>query len=174
MDFWILIFIKISILEYYFVLKWRCILRTQTILWKWLVNRRKLVNCFILNVVQIANTFDAWEALRELMLSSTVMSVRHCTLLLIFYTLNIKGITVAFHFQCVCNGLSYENIDQEGLKTTALEMFFSGYPRIVGMEYFPNLTTLTLVGQRIENITGLKHCLLLRELWIAECCLVVS
>ncbi|XP_040557565.1 leucine-rich repeat-containing protein 9 isoform X2 [Gallus gallus] len=73
---------------------------------------------------------------------------------------------------CVCNGLSYENIDQEGLKTTALEMFFSGYPRIVGMEYFPNLTTLTLVGQRIENITGLKHCLLLRELWIAECCLV--
>uniref|UniRef100_A0A669QJU4 Leucine rich repeat containing 9 n=1 Tax=Phasianus colchicus TaxID=9054 RepID=A0A669QJU4_PHACC len=79
---------------------------------------------------------------------------------------------VAFHFQCACNGLSYENIDQEGLKTTALEMFFSGYPRIVGMKYFPNLTTLTLVGQRIENITGLKHCLLLRELWIAECCLV--
>uniref|UniRef100_A0A8C3M464 Leucine rich repeat containing 9 n=1 Tax=Chrysolophus pictus TaxID=9089 RepID=A0A8C3M464_CHRPC len=74
--------------------------------------------------------------------------------------------------KCVCNGLSYENIDQEGLKTTALEMFFSGYPRIVGMKYFPNLTTLTLVGQRIENITGLKHCLLLRELWIAECCLV--
>ncbi|XP_042669554.1 leucine-rich repeat-containing protein 9 [Centrocercus urophasianus] len=73
---------------------------------------------------------------------------------------------------CLCNGLSYENIDQEGLKTTVLEMFFSGYPRIVGMKYFPNLTTLTLVGQHIENITGLKHCLLLRELWIAECCLV--
>ncbi|XP_072193456.1 leucine-rich repeat-containing protein 9 [Excalfactoria chinensis] len=73
---------------------------------------------------------------------------------------------------CVCNGLSYENIDQEGPKTTALEMFFSGYPRIVGMRYFPNLTTLTLVGQRIKNITGLTHCLLLRELWIAECCLV--
>uniref|UniRef100_A0A8B9C7N4 U2A'/phosphoprotein 32 family A C-terminal domain-containing protein n=1 Tax=Anser brachyrhynchus TaxID=132585 RepID=A0A8B9C7N4_9AVES len=73
---------------------------------------------------------------------------------------------------CICNGLSYENIDQEGLKTTALEMFFSGYSRIVGMKYFPNLTTLTLVGQSIQNITDLEHCLLLKELWIAECCLV--
>uniref|UniRef100_A0A8C2T244 Leucine-rich repeat-containing protein 9-like n=1 Tax=Coturnix japonica TaxID=93934 RepID=A0A8C2T244_COTJA len=73
---------------------------------------------------------------------------------------------------CICNGLSYENIDEEGPQTTALEMFFSGYPRIVGMRYFPNLTTLTLVGQCIKNITGLNHCLLLRELWIAECCLV--
>ncbi|XP_021258394.1 leucine-rich repeat-containing protein 9-like isoform X2 [Numida meleagris] len=84
-------------------------------------------------------------------------------------TQNLEGIIKEL---CICNGLSYENIDQEGLKTTALEMFFSGYPRIVGMKYFPNLTTLTLVGQRIENITDLKHCLLLRELWIAECCLV--
>ncbi|XP_071894260.1 leucine-rich repeat-containing protein 9 isoform X2 [Anas platyrhynchos] len=73
---------------------------------------------------------------------------------------------------CICNGLPYEKIDQEGLKTTALEMFFSGYSRIVGMEYFPNLTTLTLIGQSIQNITDLEHCLLLKELWIAECCLV--
>ncbi|XP_025943077.1 leucine-rich repeat-containing protein 9 [Apteryx rowi] len=73
---------------------------------------------------------------------------------------------------CTCNGLSYEKVEQEGLKTTALEMFFSGYPQMVGMKYFPNLTTLTLVGQRIQKISDLEHCLLLRELWIAECCLV--
>ncbi|XP_064369582.1 leucine-rich repeat-containing protein 9 [Dromaius novaehollandiae] len=73
---------------------------------------------------------------------------------------------------CTCNGLSYEKVDQEGLKTTALEMFFSGYPKMVGLKYFPNLTTLTLVGQRIQKISDLEHCLLLRELWIAECCLV--
>uniref|UniRef100_A0A8C3GD26 U2A'/phosphoprotein 32 family A C-terminal domain-containing protein n=1 Tax=Cairina moschata TaxID=8855 RepID=A0A8C3GD26_CAIMO len=73
---------------------------------------------------------------------------------------------------CICNGLPYEKIDQEGLKTTALEMFFSGYSRIVGMEYFPSLTSLTLIGQSIQDITDLEHCLLLKELWIAECCLV--
>ncbi|KFV79128.1 Leucine-rich repeat-containing protein 9, partial [Struthio camelus australis] len=73
---------------------------------------------------------------------------------------------------CTCNGLSYEKVDQEGLKTTALEMFFSGYPTMVGMKYFPNLTTLTLVGQRIQQISDLENCLLLRELWIAECCLL--
>ncbi|XP_010216399.1 PREDICTED: leucine-rich repeat-containing protein 9-like [Tinamus guttatus] len=73
---------------------------------------------------------------------------------------------------CACNGLSYEKVDQEGLKITALEMFFSGYPKMVGMKYFRNLTKLTLLGQRIQEISDLEHCLLLRELWIAECCLV--
>lgn len=97
-----------------------------------------------------------------------------CFIMYFFYSMNIKRIMALFHFQCICNGLPYEKIDQEGLKTTALEMFFSGYSRIVGMEYFPNLTTLTLIGQSIQNITDLEHCLLLKELWIAECCLVVS
>ncbi|KAM6360335.1 LOW QUALITY PROTEIN: leucine-rich repeat-containing protein 9 [Alca torda] len=82
-----------------------------------------------------------------------------------------KRIIVAFHFQYTCNGLSYENIDQEGLKTTALEVFFSGYPRIVNMKYFPNITTVILIGQSIENISHLGY-FLLKELWIAECSLV--
>uniref|UniRef100_A0A8C8RA21 Leucine rich repeat containing 9 n=1 Tax=Pelusios castaneus TaxID=367368 RepID=A0A8C8RA21_9SAUR len=56
-------------------------------------------------------------------------------------------------------------------ETTTLEMFFSGYPRIVGMSFFPNLRTLTLVGQSIQNISDLEYCPLLKELWIAECCL---
>ncbi|KAM6069635.1 LOW QUALITY PROTEIN: leucine-rich repeat-containing protein 9 [Theristicus caerulescens] len=85
--------------------------------------------------------------------------------------MDIKRIIVAFHFQYTCNGLSYENIDQE-VKTTALEMFFSAYPRIVGMKYCPNITTLILIGQGIQKISDLEYCLLLRELWIAECCLV--
>ncbi|KAM6255875.1 LOW QUALITY PROTEIN: leucine-rich repeat-containing protein 9 [Spheniscus humboldti] len=85
--------------------------------------------------------------------------------------MDMKRIIVAFHFQYKCNGLSYENIDQE-VKTTALEMFFSGYPRIVGMKYFPNITTLILIGQGIQKILDPEYCLLLKELWIAECCLV--
>lgn len=76
--------------------------------------------------------------------------------------------------QCLCNGLSYEMVGQEGSDTSKLEMFFSGYPRIVGLSLFPNLTSLTVVAQDIKEISGLETCLQLKELWIAECCIEVS
>ncbi|XP_053784833.1 leucine-rich repeat-containing protein 9 [Desmodus rotundus] len=72
---------------------------------------------------------------------------------------------------CLCNGLSYEMVVQQGSNTSKLEMFFSGYPHIVGLSLFPNLTSLTIVAQDIKEISGLETCLQLRELWIAECCL---
>ncbi|XP_074249270.1 leucine-rich repeat-containing protein 9 isoform X2 [Saimiri boliviensis] len=72
---------------------------------------------------------------------------------------------------CLCNGLSYEMVGQEGSDTSMLEMFFSGYPRIVGLSLFPNLTSLTIVAQDIKEISGLETCLQLKELWITECCI---
>nr|XP_056707726.1 leucine-rich repeat-containing protein 9 [Euleptes europaea] len=72
---------------------------------------------------------------------------------------------------CTSNGLCYERVEHEGAETKSLEMFFSGYPRIVGLLFFPNLTRLTLVRQNIQNISNLENCPLLRELWVAECCL---
>ncbi|XP_060475936.2 leucine-rich repeat-containing protein 9 isoform X4 [Panthera onca] len=72
---------------------------------------------------------------------------------------------------CLCNGLSYEMVGQEGSDISELEMFFSGYPRIVGLSLFPNLTSLTIVAQDIKEISGLETCLQLKELWIAECCI---
>ncbi|XP_031524988.1 leucine-rich repeat-containing protein 9 isoform X2 [Papio anubis] len=72
---------------------------------------------------------------------------------------------------CLCNGLSYEMVGQEGSDTSKLEMFFLGYPRIVGLSLFPNLTSLTIVAQDIKEIAGLEPCLQLKELWIAECCI---
>ncbi|KAK2496178.1 hypothetical protein MC885_000750, partial [Smutsia gigantea] len=72
---------------------------------------------------------------------------------------------------CLCNGLPYEMAGQEGPDTSKLEMFFSGYPRIVGLSLFPNLTSLTIVAQDIKEISGLETCLQLKELWIAECCI---
>ncbi|XP_040598886.1 leucine-rich repeat-containing protein 9 isoform X2 [Mesocricetus auratus] len=72
---------------------------------------------------------------------------------------------------CLCNGLSYEMVGQEGSETSKLEMFFSGYPRIVGLSLFPNLSSLTIVAQDIKEISGLETCLQLKELWIAECCI---
>uniref|UniRef100_A0A2K5QVV6 Leucine rich repeat containing 9 n=1 Tax=Cebus imitator TaxID=2715852 RepID=A0A2K5QVV6_CEBIM len=72
---------------------------------------------------------------------------------------------------CLCNGLSYEMVRQEGSDTSKLEMFFSGYPHIVGLSLFPNLTSLTIVAQDIKEISGLETCLQLKELWIAECCI---
>nr|XP_048271833.1 leucine-rich repeat-containing protein 9 isoform X2 [Myodes glareolus] len=70
---------------------------------------------------------------------------------------------------CLCNGLSYEMVGQEGSDASKLEMFFSGYPLIVGLSLFPNLTSLTIVAQDIREISGLETCLQLKELWIAEC-----
>ncbi|XP_060030856.1 leucine-rich repeat-containing protein 9 isoform X2 [Erinaceus europaeus] len=72
---------------------------------------------------------------------------------------------------CLCNGLCYEIVGQEGPDISKLEMFFSGYPCIVGLTLFPNLTSLTIVAQEIKEISGLETCLQLKELWIAECCL---
>ncbi|KAM6202627.1 leucine-rich repeat-containing protein 9 [Rhynchocyon petersi] len=70
---------------------------------------------------------------------------------------------------CLCNGLSYEMVEQYGSDTTKLEMFFSGYPQIVGLSLFPNLTSLTIIAQDIREISGLETCFVLKELWIAEC-----
>uniref|UniRef100_UPI00398E77B4 leucine-rich repeat-containing protein 9 isoform X3 n=1 Tax=Pristiophorus japonicus TaxID=55135 RepID=UPI00398E77B4 len=77
-----------------------------------------------------------------------------------------------FRELCMSNGLSYETIIQEGSAVTELEMFFSGYPRMVGLLYFQNLVVLTLVKQNIRRIEGLEACPLLTQLWIVETHLV--
>uniref|UniRef100_A0A8C4ZDB9 Leucine rich repeat containing 9 n=1 Tax=Gadus morhua TaxID=8049 RepID=A0A8C4ZDB9_GADMO len=51
----------------------------------------------------------------------------------------------------------------------SLEVFFSGYPRMVGLSLFPKLLQLTIVSQSISHLQGLEGCPLLQELWVAEC-----
>ncbi|XP_057198998.1 leucine-rich repeat-containing protein 9 isoform X1 [Triplophysa rosa] len=70
---------------------------------------------------------------------------------------------------CVSNGVSYEEVSQEGSKIVDLEMFFSGFPRMVGLSLFPRLSRLTIVGQTISVIQGLEYCPLLKALWVVEC-----
>ena len=53
-------------------------------------------------------------------------------------------------------------------------MFFSGFPKIIGMENFPDLQNLTLMGQQIttlENLDGLPN---LTELCVSESKITVS
>lgn len=76
--------------------------------------------------------------------------------------------------QCIANGAPYENIAKEGSDILALEMFFSGFPRMVGLSFFPKLRLLTIVGQDITKIEALESCPLLQELWVVECHLTVS
>ncbi|XP_077863786.1 leucine-rich repeat-containing protein 9-like [Saccoglossus kowalevskii] len=71
---------------------------------------------------------------------------------------------------CISNGLKYhrlENGNAEHVKH--IEMFFSGFPKIVGMDRFPNLATLCVVAQDIDMMFGLTSCPKLKELWICEC-----
>jgi Leucine-rich repeat (LRR) protein len=71
---------------------------------------------------------------------------------------------------CCANGIKFSKLTQGGDETvTSLEMFFSGYQNITGMNFFPNLTTLILMGQDISKIEGLSTCSVLKELWICEC-----
>ncbi|KAK7904383.1 hypothetical protein WMY93_016990 [Mugilogobius chulae] len=70
---------------------------------------------------------------------------------------------------CVANGVSYEKIAHEGSSVSSLEIFFSGFPRMVGLSFFPKLCQLTIVGQSIETIEGLQCCPMLQELWVVQC-----
>ncbi|XP_046860865.1 leucine-rich repeat-containing protein 9-like [Xenia sp. Carnegie-2017] len=71
---------------------------------------------------------------------------------------------------CVCNGLKYERIkNDENKHVHKLEMFFSGFPDIVGMSNFPNLLVLCVIGQdTLRKIQGLEPLVQLEELWICE------
>ncbi|XP_013396331.1 leucine-rich repeat-containing protein 9 [Lingula anatina] len=68
---------------------------------------------------------------------------------------------------CTNNGIN--NAAQEGPSVQLIEMFFSGYPRIIGMHNFPNLQCLCIIGQSIQRIDGVMRLTKLKELWIAEC-----
>ncbi|XP_028821542.1 leucine-rich repeat-containing protein 9-like isoform X2 [Denticeps clupeoides] len=70
---------------------------------------------------------------------------------------------------CSINGISYDKVCQDGSGVTSLEVFFSGFPRMVGLSLFPRLSKLVIVAQSVSCIKGLEHCPLLRELWAVEC-----
>ncbi|TMS21605.1 Leucine-rich repeat-containing protein 9 [Larimichthys crocea] len=70
---------------------------------------------------------------------------------------------------CMANGVCYEKIAQEGSNISSLEIFFSGFPRMVGLSFFPRLYQLTIVGQNIKHIEALECCPQLRELWVVQC-----
>ncbi|XP_075964574.1 leucine-rich repeat-containing protein 9 [Anarhichas minor] len=70
---------------------------------------------------------------------------------------------------CLANGVSFENIAHIGSKVSSLEIFFSGFPRMVGLSFFPRLCQFTILGQDIKHIEGLECCPLLRELWVVQC-----
>ncbi|KAM9842946.1 leucine-rich repeat-containing protein 9 [Aulostomus maculatus] len=48
-------------------------------------------------------------------------------------------------------------------------MIFTGFPRMVGLSFFPRLCQLTIIGQDIKHMEGLESCPLLQELWVVEC-----
>ncbi|XP_070181590.1 leucine-rich repeat-containing protein 9-like isoform X2 [Littorina saxatilis] len=70
---------------------------------------------------------------------------------------------------CLNNGITYSKLPVEGQGVKILEMFFSGFPRLIGLHYFPNIHTLTVIGQSISKLKGLTTLTKLKELWVAEC-----
>ena len=77
--------------------------------------------------------------------------------------------------QCAVNGIKPDKLRKgAGKNVKVLEMFFSGFPQITGMEYFPSLQVLTLVGQEIRVLQNLDCLPQLLELCVSECQLTVS
>ena len=74
-----------------------------------------------------------------------------------------------FVLQCLNNGITYTKLGAEGPGVGVLEMFFSGFPRLIGLHHFPNIHTLTVIGQSISALSGLSTLTKLKELWVAEC-----
>jgi len=68
----------------------------------------------------------------------------------------------------------YSRLRQEGLSCITLEMCFGSYPRMVGLNHFPNLQVLHIVSQTVRKIDGLQFLPKLKELWIIECSLQVN
>ncbi|CAF3540202.1 unnamed protein product [Adineta steineri] len=73
---------------------------------------------------------------------------------------------------CDSNGINYNALhrNHNGIDSNVqvLEMFFSGLPRLITLQSFPNLIKLVIVNQNIERIEGLETCINLQELWITE------
>ncbi|XP_076442127.1 leucine-rich repeat-containing protein 9-like isoform X2 [Babylonia areolata] len=70
---------------------------------------------------------------------------------------------------CLNNGISHSKLAVEGPELEVLEMFFSGFPRLIGLHHFPNIHTMTIIGQSISVLNGLTTLTKLKELWVAEC-----
>ena len=80
--------------------------------------------------------------------------------------------------KCAANGLNVNEIKTTPIRfnenVKRIEMFFSGFPTIMHLEKFPNLTILKVVAQELSQISGLETCLNLVELWICECKITVT
>ena len=73
------------------------------------------------------------------------------------------------HTQCTVNGVNYEKLQMgAGSTVKKLEIFFFGFPRVVCLHHFPNLTSLCVVNQKISRLSGLESCMALQELWVCE------
>ena len=80
-----------------------------------------------------------------------------------------------FCLQCSVNGVKFEKLQKgSGKNVKSLEMFFSGFPKIIGMENFPSLQSLTLMGQQITMLENLECLPNLTELCVSESKLSVS
>ena len=77
--------------------------------------------------------------------------------------------------QCMNNGINYNRaVNGDTNNVELLEIFFSGYPRMIGLNYFTHLKKLIIMNQQLQRIDGLMSLNKLTELWLCECSLKVG
>jgi|MDSW01.2.fsa_nt_gb hypothetical protein len=50
-----------------------------------------------------------------------------------------------------------------------VEMFLHNYPGLLGLKYFANLSSLSIVQQPLDTLTGVQNCVNLKVLRVVEC-----
>ena len=136
------------------------------IIWLWEI----FVSCPDPCTLPHTNNFISW---RECTTDGSLLFVLIWGLIVIaIYILMVFSL---FFYQCTINGVKFDKLQKgSGKNVTRLEMFFSGFPQIIGMDYFPNLQSLTLMGQQIADLENLECLPNLTELCVSESKLTVS
>ncbi|KAG5457571.1 MAG: hypothetical protein BJ554DRAFT_2375, partial [Olpidium bornovanus] len=68
--------------------------------------------------------------------------------------------------KCFHNNITQDRFVRSAV--TSLEMCHYTFPKILGIKYFKNLRSLTIIAQQLALITGLDQCEALEDLWICE------
>lgn len=69
---------------------------------------------------------------------------------------------------CEANGITEEQLVKKADRVEHLEMFLYNYPRMLSLELFANLSSLSIMQQQIQTLEGLERCHHLKTLWVIE------
>ena len=79
-----------------------------------------------------------------------------------------------YFLQCLNNGIDYKSLKSGCFGTESLEIIFPAMLRLNVLQYFPNVITLTLIGQKVPSLMGISALARLKNIFAVECQIKVN